>query len=197
MALIFAWLASALICVWVFYTPSEEAQKQYRFLMGQFGEAKGKNQVEARPIQQIRDQVSKQIFYHKDGHRLQCRLTSEHSDLIFQSKENGGELVECFKGIHCLMQEKLIEEPNNLLKQSLRFLKAKEAFYFYKSGQLEADGVNIAHYLAPGLTWPSSLDSLTPSFQGEAENIQFSLFNKESALKAHKLQAIFHGWESK
>lgn len=191
MSLIFVWVLLVLISLWAFYTPSLEAQKNYQLLM--YGEnqlEKDSSQVDGLPTQQTRYQVSKQIFYKKDSQRMQSRLTSEYSDLFFESKKNGAELVEHFKELTCTMQEELIE--NDLLpEQYFRCLKAKEATYSYKSGQLEAVEVEITRYLLPTHRWPSTIDSFSPLLQGQAQKIQLS-FLKEPLLKAQGFQAIFH-----
>jgi hypothetical protein len=193
------WLFLVLGCFGFFYIFSD-ATKEYQRLMGESERIKKKHlQEEARTTQQTRYQVSKQILYKKDLHRLQSRLVSESSDLIY-SKEKG-ELVERFKGLICAMQEKMIDASNHegdehsstQPQQMIRQLKAKEAVYYYQSGQLEAEEVEIAHYLLPGYLWLNSFDSFLPLLQGRAHTMQLSLF-EGPYLKVQGFQAIFHSW---
>lgn len=194
MGFILVWTALVFLSVWAFHAPSLESQREYKCLMNSRDELQKEMQTEKRPIRQTRYQVSKQILYKRDSHRMQSQMMGEESNLIFKSKEGGAELVECFKGITCLMQEKLIEDQEHKQrKQYIRFLKAHEAFYYYTSGQLQAQDVEMAHYLIPEHVLPVSLDAFTPFLQGHAENFQLSLC-KEPIGRAEKFQAIFRGW---
>lgn len=197
------WLILALTCFWIFQNISTDAHLAYRHLMNLSEQEKNEEIKGQKSLtQQTRDQVSKQIFYKKNLDRLQSRLTSEHSELIFDLKGEGGELIEHFQGVICTMQEKLMEpsmseekSSDNLLssKQYVRALQAGKAIYSYKSGQLEADDVKIAHYLIPGTLLPSSLDLFPPLLQGHAEKLQLSFF-KELHLNAQGFQAVFYDW---
>ncbi len=111
--------------------------------------------------QQTRYQVSKQIFYQKGGHRMQARLNSNQSDIIYSKKK--GELIERFQTIHFMMQDKpdsnkkRLQTPLLNPQQVVRYFKAAEATCSYKNGQLEAKETEIAHYLLPQGLWPNLL----------------------------------------
>lgn len=199
---IFVWLLLVLGCIGMLYNFSSESKIAYQQLMNE-GDQAGKGQEENGPAQQARHQVSKQILYQKGLQRMQVRLASDSSDLIYSKKE--GKFVERFKSLTCTMQEKMIHASNvdessqetstpaETTQQMVRQLKAGEALYSYKSGQLEAQEVEIAHFLLPGTQWPQSLDDAAPLFQGKAHTVELSLF-KEPTLKAQGFQAIFHQW---
>lgn len=200
------WLILAFACFWVFRNPSSDHRMAYQRLMSLSDQAKtDQMKEEMRPTQQTRYQVSKQILYKKDKDRLQSRLFSEGSELIFDPKGDEAELVEHFQGLTCAMQEKLIDTSKNgsnndsdspeslQSKQYIRTLKASDAIYSYKTGQLEADVVEVKHYLISGISFPISLDPFHPILQGRAQKLQLSLF-KEPNLKAQGFQAIFHEW---
>jgi hypothetical protein len=190
------------------HTFSPETQIAYQQLMN-FSDGIEKEKLEegkkSSPTQQTRYQVSKQIFYKKEAQRLQSRLASEHSELIFNPKGKEAELVEHFKGLTCAIQEKFMDASNdermknadltdNLLpKQCIRYLKAQEAVYSYKTGQLDAEEVEVAHYLVPGLVWQLSLDPFSPLLLGHAQKLQLSMF-KELTLKAQGFRATFFDW---
>lgn len=201
---IFVWLLLIAGCIGLLYTDSADSKIAYQQLMNEGDLASRESQEKEGPAQQSRQQVSKQILYQKGAHRMQVRLVSDSSDLIYSKKE--GKFVERFKALTCTMQEKLIpivpplkeSNPpaplnNESVQQVIRRLKAQEALYSYKSGQLEASEVEIAHYLLPGVLWPDSLDTVAPQLQGKAHFVDLSLF-KEPTLKAQGFQAIFHHW---
>jgi hypothetical protein len=202
---VLCWLLAVFILLWGFLNFFPDAQVAYQRLMN-FSDEVAKEQLkeEARLTQQTREQVSKQILYKKDLHRLQSRLVSQSSELIFAKKEQGGELVEHFKEVYCVMQEKFIDSENESdpmslsqnglqLNQYVRSLKAQDAIYAYKTGQLVAEEVEVAHYVIPGLLWPFSLEAFHPLIQGQAQKLQISMF-KEPHLKAVDFKAIFHEW---
>jgi hypothetical protein len=199
------WILLVSACFWIFHTSSPNAQIAYQRLVN-FSKQVEKEQIkeEARLTQQTRDHVSKQILYNKDMYRLQSRLASECSELFFDPKGKGVELVEHFKGLACAMQEELIgsKDENNQNstfsdslqpKQYMRYLKAREAIYSYKTGQLEAEDVKVAHYLLPGFDLPKTWETFHPLFQGQAQKLQLSLF-KETNVRAQGFQATFHEW---
>lgn len=201
MSFILAWLLIVLGCFGLLYTSSSDAKMAYQDLMNYNNQFK-KERQQNHSTQQKRYQVSKQILYQKGEHRMQSRLAGESSDLIYSKKD--GELVEHFKDLTCVMQEefmkasnseekKLSSSPSKTDQQMIRQFKAKEAVYFYKSGQLEAKEVKVADYVLPGQLWPNSIDIAHPLIQGQAQTIQLSLF-KEPNLKAQGFQAILHDW---
>lgn len=185
------WFILILGCIKLLYAPSFDAKMAYRCLMHDGDEAK-KELKEGNSTQQTRQQVSKQILYQKGLHRLQSRLISNDSEIIYSKKE--GELIERFRALTCTMQEELKQASTESAEQIIRQFKAEEAIYSYKSGQLEAEEVEVAHYLLPGEAWPDSMDNCQPILQGQARTIHLSLF-KDPNLKAQGFQAIFHDWE--
>jgi hypothetical protein len=202
------WLISVFVCFWIFHTFSPNAQIAYQRLMN-VSDDDNTDQIheKASLTQQTRFQVSKQILYKKDEHRLQSRLMSEHSELSFDPKGERKELVERFKSLVGVMQEKLMDTSKNEerkdsslqssleSKQYIRCLKANEAVYSYKTGLLEAGDVEVVHYLIPGLLWPLSLEPFSPLLKGRAQKLQLSLF-QEMTFKAQGFQASFYDWRN-
>lgn len=206
-SLVLVWLLLVLGCVGLLYTSSSDAKLEYQRLMNYSDQIKKEHlQENVRSTQQARQQVSKQILYKRGKDRLQTRLTSTASDLVYSKKE--GELVEQFKDLTCIMQDQLIDvlnrAPNSegeeavsteIAQQMIRRFRAEEAVYFYKNGKLEAKEVEVAHYLLPGCLCPASLEGHQPLVQGKAHGLQLSLF-KEPTMQAQGFQAIIHNWES-
>lgn len=199
---LFLWLILVCGCFGLLYSSSSRSKVVYQQLMKESDQVKKERlEEEVRPVQQTRYHVSKQILYKRGPHRMQSRLASDSSHLIYSKKE--GELIEQFKILNCTLQEKIFpistgevsnpREENT--QQVIRCFQAKEALYSYKTGQLEAKEAEVAHYLLPGNRWPYSFDQASPLLQGKAQIIHLSLF-KEPALKAQGFQAIFHQWEN-
>ena len=200
---VFCWLVVVLVCLAVLYFFSSDAKNSYQQLMNYSDQAK-KERLEDNDgsVQQSRQQVSKQILYKKGSDRLQIFLRGNESELIY-SKKNG-ELVEQFKDLDCIMQDELVKAERTEIaatlqeeigQQMIRQIKAQEAVYSYKTGKLEAQEMEVAHYLLPGCECPHSTDDCQPLFEGTAYRSQLSLF-KEPSMQAQGFQAIFRDWES-
>lgn len=189
------WFLLVLGCVGFLYTFSSNADRDYQDLVT-YGDQVKKERLydHLRSTQQMRHQVSKQILYKKGAERLQTRLNSAESNLIYSKKD--GEVVEHFKNLACIMQEELMDSIQNeeeAVKQTIRQLNAQEAIYSYTKGVLEAKEVDISHYLLPGHLYPESLVDFHPMLQGKATELQLSLF-QEQTMQAEGFQAIFHDW---
>lgn len=154
------------------------------------GEKNGEKE-EMEPIHQKRYGVTKQFLYTKDHQRLQSRISSLESELIFDPKGAEKDVIENFTQLACTLQEKSNQEH----AQHIRCLNAEKAVYMYKSGQLEANEVAVAEYLIAGEQWPNKLESFTPFIQGNAQKVHLSLL-KEPSFKAHEFEATLYDWES-
>jgi len=197
------WLLVVLGCFKLLYTSSSDVDIAYQRLMGYSAQIKQEQEQDnIRSTRQTREQVSKQIFYKKGDERLQTVLRSVESFLDYSKQD--GEFVEHFKGLTCIMQEKLVDlsdppievvAPIEVAEQMIRQLQAQEAIYSYTSGKLNAKEVEIAHYLFPGHECPHSLKGFHPILQGKALTLQLSLF-QEPNMQAQGFQAIFHDWEN-
>jgi hypothetical protein len=201
------WLAAVLASYWFFYTPSTEAREAYRQLMEYSDQSKKEfTKDQEQYTRQSRKQVSKQILYCQEGQRLQTRLNSAQSELVFGQKRAGTELVEHFQDVDCTQQEKVViaavknsnrdnasKTDLEALQQMLRNVKAREAVYSYKTGKLEAQDVMLTRYLLPAGVWPVNFEGSVPLIKGRAKKIEFTFFN-EPAVKAEGFQAILNEW---
>lgn len=190
------WVMLVLGCAAFLYLFSSDADMDYQLLIT-YGDQIKKERLQdhLRSSQQMRHRVSKQILYQREEERLQTRLNSAESNLIYSKKD--GEIVEHFKDLACMMQEKLIgsdnEEKGEAAQQTIRELNAREAIYSYKNGMLEAKEVDVSHYLLPGHLCPESLADFQPMIQGKAAELQLSLF-QEPAMQAEGFQAVLYDW---
>ena len=193
----FLWLILVLTSVWILHKPSSSAKEAYKQLMDFSDQAKKEqSEEEIQVTQQTRLQVSKQILYKQDQHRLQSRLISESSELLLSQKGNRTELVERFKDLSFMMQEKIfysLEREEMQPRQFLHHLKAQEAIYSYRTGQLDASQVEFIRYHLSGHLWPPSFEAATPLMGGNAQHLQLTL-SEAPIFRAQGFQATFHDW---
>ncbi|WP_068467118.1 hypothetical protein [Candidatus Protochlamydia phocaeensis] len=205
--------------LWFFHSPSLEDHDRYLKLL-EYSDSSKQQTDKKKPFttRQQRSQVSKQIFFINDQGRLQWRLKSASSELTFGQQADSMELVEHFKNVSCLMQEKLIfsqsesqeslnlslnqrkgkrEEEGNLSAshQLIRCLQAQQAVYHYKTQELAAEDVDLARYSIPGHEWVDIFDSFKPVMKGQAQRIQLSFSPSEPSFKAQGIRATFQDWE--
>ncbi len=205
-SMILAWLLAFSACLWFFRSSSVDAEKEYQRLISLGDQAKEERKREEQGnTQQSRYQVAKQILYKKDGLRMESRLSSDQSELVFNSAGGKGEFIEHFKGLFCTMQEQLIDQSKNRNKlekgfadhghpkQYVRCMNAREAVYSYKSGLLEADHVQVSHYLIDGHKLPLNIDAQSSLMKGQATKMRLSLI-KEPSMKAEDFQATLFDW---
>ncbi len=181
------WVFLLFVYIQLFYYPSPAALQAYQDLMQRKERSKQKEETpqEKRCLQQAREQISKQLVFMQDEQRVQLRLLGDHSDLIFNQEGKEQELIEYFRPLTCLMQEKLIhvsDEP----KQYMRRLKAEGGIYSYQTGELKANQVQFTRYLLPGHSWPSLSENSPSLLEGEAKEMEWVLYkNKNPCFKAH------------
>lgn len=148
--------------------------------------------VPERSVQQKREQVSKQVLYTQNHQRLQTRLRSAASELVFHQNGSVRDFQEHFDQLNCEMQEKIYERAGQK-EQLVRSLRAEKGVYSYQTGKLEAGEVALSRLIVMGDQWPIVTEQTPLLFKGTAAKIQFSLF-KELSFKAQGLQASFFNW---
>ena len=83
------------------------------------------------------------------------------------------------------------ETPNLQPMQLIRYMKAKEAIYFYRKEEFLGKDVSISTYALPGHHLEEKISSEKPLMQGVAKSVEFSLAGKELNFKAHQMKASF------
>lgn len=182
------WCIVALGIAWFFHSSPNRSQRVYKRLMD-YSDSSRNQSSKVFKAKQHRLNVSKQILFLKNHERLQWRLNSDSSELSFEQQEDSLELIERFKGIFCVMQEKLAKGKQ---MQIVKSLSAQDAVYHYKNKQLIADQAIVAQYEIPELAWVNSLKDFTPFMTGKAEQIELSFKSAQPSFKAQKFQATFH-----
>lgn len=190
---VFIWALILFIYIQAFYYPSSSALQAYQDLMQLKPLPK-----EKRSIQQQRDHIAKQLLFTQDQQRVQLRLLSDHSDLIFNQEGKEQALTEYFQNLTCLMQEKLIHVSDQP-KQYVRHLQADKGIYSYQTGELKANQAQFIRYLLPGHAWPVLLENGSSLLRGEVKEMEWVLYkNKNPDFKAHDfyitLQEGNNGW---
>jgi hypothetical protein len=190
------WLVSCILICLYFYFASFDSQQAYQALvkLSEQGEMI-KAQRQLKVTQQQRLNVSKQYFFQQDNKRLQWRLLSQSSELIFSPKQGGknGGLVENFNNAYCLMQEKLIYSEKAKPQQILRKLVAQQGTYFYQEGKFAAEDVKLSRYLLPTHEWQVDLPVQFLLLEGTAQKVQL-VASPAPHLKAQGFQATLHEW---
>ncbi len=137
----------------------------------------------------LRRGVSKQMLYTKDNNRLQWRLNSNNSNLIFSPNLSCDKLVERFEQATFTVQEQLMgDSQSNSAKQLVLQGTADSAFYSYQTNQLEACNVHLARHIITGYNWPNIALMHTPYMLGSTRKMFFSLTNQPH-FKAEQLQS--------
>lgn len=211
---VFIWISILFIYIQLFYYSSPAALQAYQNLMQLKETNKQKNSPnkEKRSIRQQREQISKQLLFMQDHQRVQLRLLSDHSELIFNQEGKEQEVKEYFKNLACLMQEKLVyvsdqgeeleqkerHRMDSQPKQYIRHLQAEKGVYFYQTGKLKANQVQFTHYLLPGHSWPALSDNCPSLLKGEVKEMEWILYkNNNPSFKAHDFYMILQekaGW---
>jgi hypothetical protein len=186
------WLVLIAGTVWILRKPHSSDYLNYQKLLDQSDNPIHKEAKKIIAVQQKRNDVTKQAFFLKDQKRLQWRLKSISSELIFGENEGFVELVEYFKDVSCAFQQKLsLQMPKNSplgVKipinhqpplQALQCLIARQAVYHYKSQKLIVENAWITRYWLPDEKWNDQFQSLPPFMKGAAEKIEV-LFSKEA-----------------
>lgn len=126
-------------------TPSENDKIAYQRLMA-LTENNKQSKEEDCPTRQIRHQISKQILYNKDCNRVQSRLYSDQSELVYHWQNGKGELTEQCNGFICAMPEQVIHPSQNWEEDESMKINSGEASYDGKSISLSGD-VSVQHSL--------------------------------------------------
>ncbi|MBB65680.1 MAG: hypothetical protein CMO81_11525 [Waddliaceae bacterium] len=91
-------------------------------------------------------------------------------------------------------QEKVwldIDHPGLRAMQRIRFLQADQAFYYYKTNRFIAESVHLQRYLLEGHNLTEALDRSQMVMDGKAEQVEFTLEDKDVNFRAKRLNATF------
>jgi hypothetical protein len=75
--------------------------------------------------------------------------------------------------------------------QTIRYIEADKATYFYEDNTLVARDVTIYRYITSGHTLITSFDSLKPIMIGKASEVEFSLNGDDLNFKAKQMKVVW------
>ena len=143
-----------------------------------------------RSTKQHRKGVKKDIWFMKEGERLQFHISSDESELLFENQE----VIEKMKGMSCILQEELFYltpdgQEEAVPMQIVRYIEADNAVYHYQNDLLEAEDVKIFRYKLPGHHLVESFTE-EPTMRAIAKSVEISVLSKELSFKAKKMRVI-------
>lgn len=145
------------------------------------------------PINQEREKVQKDIFFMEDGIRKHIKINSEKSNLSIIEKNNKTKLIENLENVTCLAQEKIyFSHPQNCKMQKIRFFTAKNGIYIYPEHKFFTNSINLKFFDVPGIVLPESIKEFMPYLDGIAEEVSFSIHEKNKKLNAKHFKASFN-----
>jgi hypothetical protein len=172
-----------------FFTPSDQEEYQ-KLLVNIEGELE--RNVPSLSTQE-RIGVRKDLFFYKNGSRQQLKVLSDYSELQLHRIQNRVELMEEMRDIQCYMQEKLFSShATKTPMQSVLFLEAATARYFYKTEDLIAENVKIQRFLAHGDNLNNDLHVIKPLISGIAEKIRFFYDQNGPNVKTEQFKATLN-----
>jgi hypothetical protein len=169
-----------------------ESHEEYLDIANRSRLSEEQDDVQQSPLQQKRKSVSKQALYSRNGKRMQARLSSSESELIYCRRE--GELVENFKELECIFQEFCSSDRENVSNHVVRKIKANRGSYSYRKGKLFAEDASLAEYFPEENEWPSIDNLSSPQLEGRAAKICLS-FMGEYSLNPEEFQTSLFEWE--
>lgn len=174
-AAIFLWNAGA------FY-PHQVHRKEYHALLVHLDPEND----EATPYsaKQQRTRVQKEIWFLKKGQPLKFCIQSAKSELILDHHDELTEVVEHMHDVKCFQQEELGDG-----NQTIRYMEAETADYYYQQEKLVAKNVKVLRYTLPGHELLLTLEGYKPLMKGHAESIEFIWKGNELRFSAEKLKA--------
>jgi hypothetical protein len=200
------WIGGMGATLYLFIKTSNEDEQDYQVLMQQTDQDKGF--LPSYQAHQQRLNVSKHLFLVENHQRLHFWLQSKHSELVFDQQDHKMEILEHFKGLKCLMQEKFlsllpngeevkVEKSENgdskffgspVLHYYMRHLEAESGTYHYKTKELVGKNVKLFRYLVPGINLIYFAPGLKPLMSGRAKQVNFFLSNENRTFKAQEFE---------
>jgi hypothetical protein len=174
---------------------SDKDRKTYFSLMEKADPSQAIDEKPYTAYQKHHD-IHKEIWFNKKNQngeikRLQMVLRGKDADLILDHDQSRNEVIEKMKDLNAYIQEELYYSKENEPWQTVRFIKAKDATYYYNTNSLKADEVTLFLYQLPGHTLAASLDNYQPIMRGKAKKIELFFNGNDLNFKAHEMKATW------
>jgi hypothetical protein len=182
------------ICVWglYFFIPrNSDVDKWHRYWEKKQLASSNKKSLSAS-TQQHRKGVRKDIWFSQDdGSRLHYRIESESSTLTLVPVKNKWDVIEDLQGIKGWTHDKLYYEgPERAPMQQVRFFDAQQGTYQYSMQKFLANSVALSLYRLPTHVLPTETIKDVPFLKGNANNVSFSVSEKNPQFQAQHFKAI-------
>ena len=208
------------LCLWLYwllFSFHEEDRLEYKSLLDRANAAETKTSNTLYSAEQQHRQARKDLFFMKNGERLQMTVFSEDTRLILDKQEGHSDIVEHMTGVHCCMQEELFyltSDGKEVMKsnpatfilrngeaidsnqkklvpmQKIRYLDAKKAIYYYQTDLFLAENVKISEYVVDGHYLLENPPKKEPTITGTASAVEFSIAKDNIQFIAHHFKAI-------
>lgn len=158
-------------------------KKSYQDLLDNIQNFEAGQEVQAK---QGRRGVQKEIWYNKNGQRLQVVISGDSADVHYEKSTDHKEIIEQLTDVTIVMQEELIG-TGDASAQKLKRIKAAEAAYNYSSQLLMAKDVYMEEMLVPGEQIPDTLPA--PEYTVHAEWVEVQMVEGKLEVDAIELDA--------
>lgn len=133
--------------------------------------------------EQLRQGISREIWFLKDSQKLQAFLTADEAEIAYEGIGNSMEIVEQLKGVKGWVQERVYWSKGNPL-QSVRYFEADTAVYRSARHDINADQVKMVAFNTSGHELErQTVDIDKASIVGTASSMEISLIEKEANFK--------------
>lgn len=130
--------------------------------------------------------VRKEIWYNKNGQRLQAVIDGNSADVHYEKTNDHKEIIEQLVDVRVVMQEELLGSGPGAT-QKLKRIKAAEAAYNYSTQLLVAKDVYMEEMIVSGETIPEELPD--PDYTVHAEWVEVRMVEGKLEVDASQVDA--------
>lgn len=130
--------------------------------------------------------VRKEIWYNKNGQRLQAVVVGNSADVHYEKTNDHKEIIEQLVDVSVVLQEELLGSGTGAT-QKLKRIKAAEAAYNYSTQLLVAKDVYMEEMIVSGETIPEDLPD--PDYTVHAEWVEVRMVEGKLEVDASQVDA--------
>ncbi len=160
-------------------------------------EIKNQSKAHHSPVDQLRENVQKDIWYIEDGHREHMKLFSAQSNLTLILESGKLKLIEKLSDLECWVQDQLYLDSNGNPRQKIRHFTSDDGVYTFPSHRFLTKSVALDFSDEPGHDLPKNLQSFKPFIYGFAQEVSFDLSGVEPLFSAKHLKVHLDPGKSK
>ena len=172
-------------CFFLFMaTIFSQNKKSYQELLENIQNFEAGQEVQAK---QGRKGIRKEIWYNKNGQRLQIVIVGKSADVHYEKSSDHKEIIEHLVDVTAILQEEVIISDDGP-KQKLKRIKAEDARYNYSVQELSARNVFMEDVVVPGNRIPEHLP--IPQYTLHAETVEMHIVEGNLEVDASHLDAF-------